>query len=179
MRLHLGRAPGEFHFGPHAMFPQIFFCQIDHFSCDAFAVQVLHRFCRRTLRHGQDPARRLSRGFAEQQFANLVHVRTVLLNPIVASDAAIQIAMLDVTADLLRPDQADLQLLIVHVRDVGTFAHGNIKTGLGHLFDGGLLQASFRQTQLQNIPMLLHTLPCAARAGANTPSPISSPVSPD
>ena len=71
----------------------------------------------------------------------------VLLNPIVARDAAIQIAVLNVAADLLRPNQADFHLLVIHVRDVGTAADRNVEPRLGHLLNGGLLQTAFGQSK--------------------------------
>ena len=72
-----------------------------------------------------------------------------------AGDAAIQIAVLDVAADFLRADQPDFQFLVIHVRNVGTAADRNVEAGLGHLFDGGILQTAFRQPELQNL-FLLH-----------------------
>src|SRR5674476_1202107 len=99
------------------------------------------------FRHAQNPARGLARNFAEQKFANLVNLRAVLDDPVVAGDAAIKIAMLDVAADFLRADEADLHLVVVNIWNVGTAADLDVEAGLGHLFDGGLLQAAFGQTE--------------------------------
>ena len=68
-------------------------------------------------------------------------------DPIVAGDATVEIAMLDVAADFLRANQPDFQFVIIHVRDVGTAVDLNVKAGFGHLFDGGLLQTAFGQTE--------------------------------
>ena len=99
-----------------------------------------------------------------------MHVRAVFLDPVVAGDAAIQIAVFDVAADLLCPNQSNLQLVIVHVRDVGTGADGNVVSGLGHFFDGGLLETAFRQSELENPFSLLHARNPAWRVRANTSS---------
>ena len=72
---------------------------------------------------------------------------TVFDNPIIARDAAIKIPMLDVTADFLRANEADFQFIIVHIRHIGTAADGNIEAGLGHLLDGGFLQAALGQAE--------------------------------
>src|SRR5581483_11695999 len=107
--------------------------------------QVLYRPDRGSLRHREHPASRLARRFAELELPHFMHFRIVLLNPIVTGDAAIQVAMLYVTADFLRADQADLQFLIIHVRNVRTAADLDIESGLGHLFDGGFLETALRQ----------------------------------
>ena len=71
----------------------------------------------------------------------------VLDDPVVAGDAAIQKAMLDIAADLLRADEPDVQFLIIHIRNIGTAAHGNVIARLRHLLDGGFLQAAFGQAK--------------------------------
>jgi hypothetical protein len=65
-------------------------------------------------------------------------------------------AVLDIAADLLRANQSDLQLVVIHIRDVRAAAHGNVEAGFSHLFNGGVLQASLRQTQPQHVVSLLH-----------------------
>src|SRR6266567_2992067 len=50
---------------------------------------------------------------------SLTDIGAVLLNPVVTGDAAIKIAVLDIAADLLRANQPDFQLVVVHIRDVG------------------------------------------------------------
>src|SRR5262249_44530929 len=124
-----------------------FFGEIDDFGGDALALKVLYGFHRRIFRHAQHPTRGTAGNFAEKKFANFVDFGAVFLDPIVARDAAIQVAMLDVAADFLRANQADFQLLVVDVGNVGTATDGNVKTGLGHLLDGGILQTAFRQTK--------------------------------
>ena len=84
----------------HAVFLQIFFGQVDDFGGDAFALQIFHRFHRRIFRHAQHPARRAARDFAEQKFAHLMNLRAVFHDPVVAGDAAVQIAVLDVAAEI-------------------------------------------------------------------------------
>ncbi len=66
-----------------------------------------------------------------------------------AGDAAIEIAMLDVAADFLRADEPYLQFIVIHVGSVGAAAHLDIESGLGHLFDCGVLQAAFGQAKLE------------------------------
>src|SRR5262249_55540802 len=79
----------------------------------------------------------------------------IFLDPIVTGNAAIQIAMLDVAADLLGANHPDLHLRVVHVRDVRAAADRNVVTRLGHLLDGRLLKAAFGQSDPQN-PLVLH-----------------------
>ena len=129
------------------MLLQILFRQIDDLGGDAFALQILDRFHRRIFRHAQHPAGRAARNLAEQKLADLVDLRAVLDDPIVTGDAAIEIAVLDVTADFLRANQPDFQLVVIHIGNVGTAADLDVKAGLGHLFDGGVLQTAFRQTE--------------------------------
>src|SRR5262245_9302634 len=99
-----------------------------------------------------------------------MHVRAVLHHPIMAGDAAIQIAVLDVATHLLRPNQSHLQLLIVHVRYVGTRADGNVVSGLGHFLDVGLLETALRQSELENTVGLLHEKNPAWRVRTNRTS---------
>ena len=147
MRFDFGRAPGKFHFGLHAILLEIAFGQVDNFGGDTFALKIFHCFHRRIFRHAQDPARGFAGNFAEQKFADLVDVRAVFHHPIMAGDSAIQIAMLDVTADFLRADEADFHLRVVHVGDVRPAADGNVPSGFGHLLNGGVLQAALWQPE--------------------------------
>src|ERR1041385_6003738 len=66
---------------------------------------------------------------------------------------AIWIAMLDVTADFLRANEANLQFVIVHIGDIRAAADRDVKTCLSHLFDGGVLEAAFGQTESE---LVLH-----------------------
>ena len=81
----------------------------------------------------------------------------VFLNPVVACDAAVKVAMLDITADLLRPDQTDLQFVIIHVRNVRAAADLNVEASFRHLFDCRFLQTAFGQTKAQRALFLSHT----------------------
>ena len=74
-----------------------------------------------------------------------MNVGAVFLNPVMAGDAAIQIAVFDVSADFLRPNEPYLQLLIIHRRRIGAAAHRNIKARLGHLLDSRFLQTALGQ----------------------------------
>ncbi len=91
--------------------------------------------------------------------ADFVDVGAVFHHPIVSGDAAIQIAVRDVAADFLGADEADGQLLVVHVGDVGAAADLDVETGLGHFGQGGFLQTSLGQSQFQNVLglFILHT----------------------
>ena len=149
MRLHFRCTPGKLDLGLDLVLAQVLLCEVHHLGGDAFAFQILYRLDAGMFRNRQNPARGLSRGFAEKELAYLMHVGAVLDNPIVASDAAIEIPMLDVAADFLRANHANHELLVVHVGNVRAAADGNVVTGLGHLFDGGLLQAAFGQTKFQ------------------------------
>ncbi len=110
-------------------------------------LQVLGRSDGGILRHGQDPAGGLAGGLAELELADFVHLGAVFHDPIVAGNAAVQVAVLDVAADLLRADEADHQLLVIDVGHVGTAADLDMKAGLGHFGDGRFLQAALGQTQ--------------------------------
>ncbi len=57
------------------------------------------------LRYDQDPARRARGGFAILEFSDQFDVGVVLFNPILAGNSAIQIAMLDISADFLGSKQ--------------------------------------------------------------------------
>jgi hypothetical protein len=133
-----------------ALLAQVALGQADDFGGNAFALQILHRFHRRIFRHAEDPPRWLAADFAEDEFSHLVNLRVVLDDPIMAGNPGIKVAVLHVTADFLRADEADLQFLIIHIRDVGALAHLDVKAGLGHLFNRGLLQAALGQAQFQN-----------------------------
>ena len=122
---------------------------VHHFGGDALAFQILHGLDRGMLGHGQNPARRLAGGLAEKEFTHLMDAGVIFVNPIEAGDAAVEIAQLDVTADLLRANHPNLQLGVIHVRDVGAAAHGDGPPGLGHLLDGCFLQAAFGQAELE------------------------------
>src|SRR5437764_14017654 len=87
--------------------------------------------------------------FAEEKLADLVHIGTILLNPIMAGNAAIEIAVLDVAADLLGADQADNELVIIDVGNVRAAADLDVPSGLGHLLNGCVLQAAFGQAEFQ------------------------------
>jgi hypothetical protein len=97
-----------------------FFGEVDHLGGDAFALKsftdLIGEF---SGTHSTQRAGR-PRGLAEQKLADLVDLRAVLHDPVVAGDAAIQVAVLDVAADLLRANQPDLQLLVVHIREYRT-----------------------------------------------------------
>jgi hypothetical protein len=104
----------------------------------------------------------LAGNLAENKFANFVNARSVLLNPVVAGDPAIQIAQLHVARDFLRADQADFHLRIIHVRNVRAAADLHVEARLGHLLDGGVLQAAFGQPKLQFLQIALHPVTCWA-----------------
>jgi hypothetical protein len=123
--------------------PQILLRQVDDLGGDSFALKILRRFDRRVLGYGQDPARRLACDFAEEELADFMDAGSVLLHPVVPGDTAIQVAKLDIAADFLGADHPDLQFRVVHVRNIGTAVDGNIPARLGHLLDGGFLQAAF------------------------------------
>ena len=59
--------------------------------------------------------------------------------------------MLDIPADLLGPDEPDFELRVINVRQIRTAADRNMVAGLGHLFDGGLLEAAFGQSESQYV----------------------------
>jgi len=129
--------------------------QVDDFRRDAFALQIADGFDGRILRHCQDPAGRLARGFAELKLADFAHLRAVFFDPIVARDAAIQVAMFHVAADFLRANQADFHFVVIDIREVRSAAHRDVEARLGHLLDGGVLQTALRQAEPQNL-FLLH-----------------------
>ena len=82
----------------------------------AEALEVLRALDRGFLGHGQHPAGGLTGGLAEEKFADLLHVAVVFVDPVEARDAGIEVAQLDIAADLLRADQADLQFLLKNKR---------------------------------------------------------------
>ena len=85
------------------------------------------------------------KNLAENELAHFMHVRAVFLNPVITGDAAVEITMIDVTADFLRADEADFHLGIVHVGNVGPVADGNVPARLGHLLNGCFLQTALGQ----------------------------------
>ena len=147
MRFKLGCAPGKLDFRLHAVLAQVSFGEVYHFGGNAFASQILDRFDGRVLCHRQHPPGRLARHFAEQKLTHLVDLGIVFLNPIVAGNPAIQIAVLDVAADFLRANQADFHLLVVHVRNVRAGVDLNVEAGFRHFFNGRVLQAAFGQSK--------------------------------
>ncbi len=147
MRLHFGCAPGKLDLGLHLIAAEVFLGKVDNFGRNSFSLQIFDRFNARIFGHRQNPAGGLAGYFAELEFADFMDLRAVLLNPVVAGDAAVQIAMLDVAADFLRPNHSDFQFFIVHVGNVGAAADGNVEAGLAHLFDGGILQTALGQSE--------------------------------
>ena len=81
------------------------------------------------------------------KLADFVDFGAVFDDPIVAGQPAIQVAVLDVAADFLRPDQPDQQLLVIDIRRVRAAADLDMEAGLGHFGNGGLLQTAFGQSQ--------------------------------
>src|SRR5213594_21877 len=176
VRFDLGRAPRKFDRRFHAVLAKVFLRQVHHFGGDAFALEVLHRFDGGILRHRQHPAGGLARRLAEQKFAHLMDARSVLVDPVESRDAAIQITQLDVAADLLRPNHPDFQLRVVHIGDIGTAADGNVPTGLGHFFDGGLLQTALGQPELQLLLLFVaHPASCKNSAPTRPGRPVRIP----
>ncbi len=62
--------------------------------------------------------------------------------------------MLDVTTDLLSPQQTDHQLRIINARLVRTTCAADRKPSLRKQLDGGLLQRARRQSDSQNVGAL-------------------------
>ena len=91
----------------------------------------------------------MARGFAENEFADLVDLvgHAVLDDPIVAGEAGIEITERDVTADLLRADEPDLEVGIVDVRFVAAAGDGDVPARLGEFLQGGVLQTALGQPE--------------------------------
>src|SRR5438046_2467527 len=129
MRFEFGRAPRKLDLRFHLVFSELAPGEMHNFRCDPFSLEIFDSFDGRKLWHGQDPSGGLTRGFAKEEFANFMHLGVVLLNPIMACNAAVEIAMFNVPADLLRADQPDFQLLIIDVRDVRAAVDLDVESG--------------------------------------------------
>src|SRR6266542_2027986 len=150
MGLHFGRAPGKLDLRLDPVTAQVFPGEVDDFGGQTLAFDILDRLDGRILRYGQHPAGGLARDLAEEQFADLVDVRTVLDNPVVPGNPAIKVSVFHVAANLLGPDQANLHFVVVHVRIVGSAIDGDVPAGLGDLFDRRFLHTAFGQSKTQH-----------------------------
>ena len=91
--------------------------QADDLGGDALALQILDALHRRVVRHGQHPAHRPAADLAEDQLGHFLHVGVVFQNPVVAGQAAVERAVLDVARHLLGADERTLNFRIVDGRD--------------------------------------------------------------
>ena len=157
-----GGAPGEFDFGFYAVFFEVAFGELDDFGGDAFAFEVFDGFDGGVFLDAKDPAGGLAGGFAEKEFADFVDVGGVFADPIEASDAAVEEAVFDVAADFLGANEADFHFVVVDVWDVGAAADLDVESGLGHFFDGRVLEASFGEAEAQLV-LVCHSF--GARSG--------------
>ena len=129
------------------MFLQVGFCDVDDFRGDALSLEVLDAVDVRRLGRGQHPPQGLPGILGVDQFRHLHHVRPGLRDPVLARQSRVEHPVLDVAADLLGPDQHDLQFFVVHPGGIGPAADRAMETRLAHELKGGFLQASFRQRQ--------------------------------
>jgi len=118
-------------------------------SANAFAGEVLGAVDVRVLRNGEHPADGLPSDFAVDHLADLVHVAAVFADPVVARDARVEEAHLDIARELLGADEADVEFLVVHARHVGAFSRFDGEAGLVEQGKGGLLETAFGQRQNQ------------------------------
>jgi len=115
---------------------------LDEFGGHALAGEVLRGLDRGVLGDAEDPAGFLGGGSAVDQFADLDDVGGVLLDPVLAGEAAVEEAMLDVAGDFLGADEAAIEGRVVEGGAVRTAALGDRKAGLGEELEGGLLEAA-------------------------------------
>src|SRR5712675_1253488 len=94
------RAPGKLDFRLNPLLFQVAFSEVYHFGGNSLAGEVLDRLDRGCFRDSEHPSRRLAGRLAKEEFTDLVDVRVVLLDPIMPGDAAVEISMFNVPADL-------------------------------------------------------------------------------
>ena len=126
------------------------FRDADSLGRDAFALEVAGGFDRRILGHNEHPAGGVRTGFAVRELHDLADVGGVFLHPIVAGDAAIEVAVLNVAADFLRAEETDAEFGIVHGRTVGAARAGNGVARFREKRDGRLHEASRGKADSEN-----------------------------
>src|SRR5690606_31516214 len=118
---------------------------------DALAFEILDGLNGGIVGDNEDPARRIRGGSAVLQVADDVNVGPVLGNPVLAGDAAIEEAVVDVARDLLGADQPELELGIVDAGTVGALGAVDAVTGLPEEVHRRLEEAALGQADLEEI----------------------------
>ena len=116
--------------------------QVHDLGGDALALQVLDALDRRVVGHGQHPAHGPAADLAEDQLGHLVDLGVVLQDPVVAGQAAVERAVLDVAGHLLGADQRAVDLRVVDAGVVAAAGEGDLVAGLAEQLAGRLLQAA-------------------------------------
>jgi hypothetical protein len=148
--LDLGGAPAELDLGRDAVPGQPAARQVDHLRGDPLAFQVADRLHRRVVGHGQHPADRPLADLAEDQLRQLDDLRIVLQHPVVAGQAAVERAVLDVARHLLGADQRAVDVRVVDGRVVAAAGVGDLVAGLAEQLAGRLLQTARRDAKFED-----------------------------
>ena len=148
--------PREFDFALDALGLEPAAGGLDELGGDALAGEVLGGLHGRGFRHAEDPAGLLGGGAAVDQLADLDDVGVVLLDPVLAGEAAVEEAILDVAGHFLGADEATVEGGVVERGAVGAAALGHGEPGPGEQLEGGLLEAAFGQSEHQFGGFLTH-----------------------
>ncbi len=100
-------------------------------------------------RHGEHPADLAEALLGVDEVAHRVHVGLVLDDPVVAGEAAVEGAVLDVARHLLGAHHHALDLRVVDGREVGALGHGDEEPRAAEEVDRRVLQAPLRQSELE------------------------------
>ena len=141
--LDFGRAPAEFDGGFDAVLGQVALGHADSLGGDAFAGQVLGAVNVGVVGRGQHPTQGLAADFAVNEFGDFHDVGAIFDDPVMAGEAAVKQAFLDVAGHLLGADEHAFDFLVVDGRVVGAGLDVDFVAGAAEHIDGGFFQAAF------------------------------------
>jgi hypothetical protein len=152
--LGLGRTPGELDADFDAALGEVASGEADQLGGDALALEILRPLVGRVAGHRQYPAGGAEGGFGVDEVADHFDVRSVFRGPVLAGDAAVEGAEIDISRHLLSTDQRALDLFVIDAREVAAIAGAHAPARLLHEVYGGVLEAALGQSESENAHFL-------------------------
>ena len=125
--LDLGSAPGELHVSLDAVLLEIALDETNCLRGNALAIEVLDRLDFGIVRNRENPANGVGGSLGVIELANLLDIAAVLIDPVVATDACIKKAELNIAAHLLRSQKTALDFLVINRRNITAARARNTK----------------------------------------------------
>ena len=104
---------------------------------------------RRVFGNGENPADAREALLGVNEFGELLDIRASFDDPVMAGDAGVERARFDVAGHFLGADEKAFDFGVVDGRDVAARVDTDFPSGAAEEIDGGVLQAAFRNAELE------------------------------